>query len=147
MHLLQTVSACCGCILHHYTRDIEESCGDVPLYSPGLPRKTDEYKTPLRASFAAAARASAGEGHSLRVVHHLPAETNDYLYQQLNSTTNFWPCTSLHGVKGGGGRNTFIPLRTENKCASITTLIFSVPYYLKEHCFDRRFQGFARFSF
>jgi len=89
MQLLQTGSACCLVPTPLHTVK-EESCGDVPLYSPGLPRKTDEYKTPLRASFAAAARASAGEGHSLRVVHHFPAQTNDDRYQRLNSPTIFW---------------------------------------------------------
>ena len=92
MHLLHTASS--RPAIH---TDEEESCGDVPLYSPGLPRKTDEYKTPLRASFAAATRASAGEGHSRRVVHHFPAQTNDR-YQQLNSATNFrnWQTKLAH---------------------------------------------------
>lgn len=40
---------------------------------PGLPKKTEEYKTPLRAASLAAARASDGEDQSLRG-HHLPVE-------------------------------------------------------------------------
>jgi len=44
----------------------------VDLNLPGLPRKTEEYRTPLRAASLAAARASVGEDHSL-LGHHLPA--------------------------------------------------------------------------
>lgn len=38
---------------------------------PGLPKKTEEYKTPLRAASFAAARASDEDDQSLRG-HHLP---------------------------------------------------------------------------
>lgn len=44
------------------------------LYSPGLPRKTEEYRTPLRAA-SDAALASAGEDHS-RLGHHFPIKVN-----------------------------------------------------------------------
>lgn len=44
-------------------------------YLPGLPRKTEEYKTPLRAA-SVAARASGGDDHS-RLGHHLPMEQSE----------------------------------------------------------------------
>lgn len=40
------------------------------IYLPGLPRKTEEYRTPLLVS--PATRASGGDDHS-RLGHHLPA--------------------------------------------------------------------------
>ena len=42
------------------------------LYSPGLPKNTDEYRTPLRAA-SFTTLGSPGEGHSLPR-HHLPAK-------------------------------------------------------------------------
>lgn len=46
------------------------------LASPGLPRKTEEYKTPLLAA-SLAARASGGDDHSLRG-HHLPMASGSW---------------------------------------------------------------------
>lgn len=54
---------------------------------PGLPKKTEEYKTPLRAASFAAARASDEDDQSLRG-HHLPEiiEKKKNWFNALTST-------------------------------------------------------------
>lgn len=71
----RAVAAASRLVLHYcataLTREMKEfhsTCQELDL--PGLPRKTEEYKTPRRASLAARC-ASGGELHSLRE-HHLP---------------------------------------------------------------------------
>lgn len=54
---------------------------------PGLPRKTDEYRTPLRAA-SLATRASDADDHS-RLGHHLPVTITNHLITPLDNSRYF----------------------------------------------------------
>lgn len=53
---------------YKFSESIEADIYEEFLYSPGLPRKTDEYKRLVASAF----RASGGDDHSLR--HHRPIQ-------------------------------------------------------------------------
>lgn len=54
------------------------------LYSPGLPKNTDEYRTPLLAA-SLTTLGSFGDGHSL-VLHHLPVTKRKKHLRLINSS-------------------------------------------------------------